>query len=149
MIAMRHPRLAERMSLHLQKSYQDPITHFCMERYHRIDYFKKLDKRVLEEISFHLSVNICQFNQVIIQPGEISQAMYLVVKGQVQVFIQSGSEEVVIDYLGKGSVIGQYSVLANEKVMFGVRAIVPGGTSLLELTKETYHLLRMKKHEVD
>ena len=75
--------------------------------------------------------------------------MYLIVKGQVQVFIQSGSEEVIIDYLGKGSVIGQYSVLTNEKVMLGVRAIVPGGTSLLELSKETYHLLRMKKHEVD
>ena len=37
----------------------------------------------------------------------------------------------------------------NEKVLFGVRAIVPGGTSLLELRRETYQLLRMKKHEVD
>ena len=71
------------------------------------------------------------------------------VKGVVQIFIQSGNDEVVIDYLGRGSVIGQYSVLGKEKMLFGMRAVVAGGTSLLELGKETFDTMRMKRHEVD
>ena len=34
-------------------------------------------------------------------------------------------------------------------MLFGMKAVVAGGTSLLELEKETFETMRMKKHEVD
>ena len=34
-------------------------------------------------------------------------------------------------------------------MLFGMRAVVAGGTSLLELGKETFDTMRMKRHEVD
>ena len=55
----------------------------------------------------------------------------------------------VIDYLGKGSVIGQYSVLGREKTLFGVRAVMAGTTSILCLGKETFETMRMKRQEID
>jgi len=34
-------------------------------------------------------------------------------------------------------------------MLFGMKAIVAGGTALLELTKETFSNLRMKRREID
>lgn len=62
MIAMRFPRLAEKMSKRIQANYKDPMTNFFMYRYKRVDYLTKLDERIVEEISFHLKVVIYQYN---------------------------------------------------------------------------------------
>ena len=62
MIAMRFPRLAEKMSKRIQANYKDPMTNFFMYRYKRVDYLSKLDERIVEEISFHLKVVIYQYN---------------------------------------------------------------------------------------
>ena len=61
-IAMRYPRLAEKMALHVHSKYRDPITQFFLDRYKRIEYLRKLDKRIISEMSFHLKVIICNFN---------------------------------------------------------------------------------------
>ena len=55
----------------------------------------------------------------------------------------------MIDYLGKGSVIGTYSVLSREKTVFGMRAVMAGTTSILCLSRETFETMRMKRQEVD
>ena len=70
-------------------------------------------------------------------------------KGVVEIYIKSGNENVVIDYLGKGSVIGQYSILGREPTLFGMRAVLAGHTSLLCLGRDTFESLRMKRNEVD
>ena len=70
-------------------------------------------------------------------------------KGVVEIYIQSGSDHVVIDYLGKGSVIGQYSVLGGENAVFGMKAVMNGTTSILCLGRETIETMRMKRQEVD
>ena len=90
MIAMRYPRLAEKMAFHVHDKYRDPITQFFLDRFSRIEYLRKLDKHIIEEMSFHLKVNICQFNQVIIEPGQECKSIYMIVKGEVEIFIQSG-----------------------------------------------------------
>ena len=43
MIAMRYPRLAEKMAKRIQANYKDPMTNFFMHRYNRIEYLKDLD----------------------------------------------------------------------------------------------------------
>ena len=83
MIAMRYPRLAEKMALHVHNKYRDPVTQFFLDRYHRIEYLRKLDKRIIEEMSFHLKVSICQFNQAVITPGQECKTIYIVLKGKV------------------------------------------------------------------
>ena len=70
-------------------------------------------------------------------------------KGVVEIYVQTGNEQVVIDYLGKGSVIGQYSILGREKTLFGARAVMAGTTSILCLGKETFETMRMKRQEID
>ena len=62
LIAMRFPRLAEKMAKRIQANYKDPMTNFFMNRYKRVDYLSKLDQKILEEISFHLKVVIYQYH---------------------------------------------------------------------------------------
>ena len=69
--------------------------------------------------------------------------------GVVEIYIISGNEQVVIDYLGKGSVIGQYSILSKQKTVFGMRAAMSGTSSILCLGRETFETMRMKRQEVD
>ena len=149
MIAMRFPRLAEKMTKRIQANYMDPMTNFFMHRYKRVDYLANLDERIIEEISFHLKVVVYQFNQEILTPGQICDHVFFIMKGVVEIYIQSGNEQVVIDYLGKGSVVGQYSILGREKTLFGMRAVLAGTTSVLCLGRETFETLRMKRQEVD
>ena len=58
-------------------------------------------------------------------------------KGVVNIYIKSEDESVELDWLGKGSVIGQYSVHSDEDMMVGARAMTMGGTSCLVLERET------------
>ena len=82
-------------------------------------------------------------------PGQICDHIYFIMKGVVEIYVQSGNEQVVIDYLGKGSVIGQYSILGREKTLFGARAVMAGTTSILCLGRETFETMRMKRQEID
>ena len=62
MIAMRFPRLAEKMAKRIQANFKDPMTNFFMSRYQRIDYMAKMNSHIVEEISFHLKCDIYQYN---------------------------------------------------------------------------------------
>jgi len=72
-----------------------------------------------------------------------------VLKGCVEIYIKSDAEEVVMDYLGKGSVIGQFSVLNSDKMLFGARAATAGGVAIVALHKHTLDKLRTTKSELD
>ena len=78
-------------------------------------------------------------------PGNICEHVYFVMRGVVQIYIKSDNEEIIIDHLGKGSVIGQYSILGREKALFGMRAVMAGSTSILCLGRETFETMRMKR----
>lgn len=85
---------------------KDPVAHFFMSKVKRIDYLRKASSQLLEEMSFHAEVKLFEYNQVIFKPGETCPGIYFVVRGVIEVYTIQGEETVVLDYLGKGSVIG-------------------------------------------
>lgn len=42
--------------------------------------------------------------------------VFMVMHGVVQIYIKTGSDEVGLDFLGKGSIIGANSILTKEKM---------------------------------
>lgn len=82
-------------------------------------------------------------------PGQICDHIFFILKGVVEIYVQADSQKIVLDYLGKGSVIGQYSILGREKTVYGVRAICSGTTSILCLGRDTFKIMRIKRPEVD
>lgn len=55
----------------------------------------------------------------------------IVMKGCLEVFVKDRDAELFLDYLGPGSVVGQYSVLGNQTILFGLRAKMMKGTTVL------------------
>lgn len=50
------------MSKRISVNYNDPITHFFLAKYERVDFLRKLNKRLIEDLSFHLNVRLYEFN---------------------------------------------------------------------------------------
>lgn len=115
----------------------------------RIDFLKKASKELLTELSFHVEVKQYEFNQVVINPGEQVTGIFIIIKGVVEVFTKLGDNTFTLDYLTKGSVIGQYSSIASEQLLFGMRSVVSGGSSLLLLHTSTLDVLRLKRNELE
>ena len=70
-------------------------------------------------------------------------------KGVVEVYVNQGAEDVALDYCGKGSVIGQYSLLGGEQCLFGLRAVTSCNTTILKINKEAFTKMRMRHISVD
>ena len=86
-VAMQFPKMTRKMHKTIRADYKDPMTVFFMERYMRIDYLARLDKKVLEEISFHLKIEIYENKYEVLTPGQICKQVYIVMRGVVQVFV--------------------------------------------------------------
>ena len=122
---------------------------FFLQRYKRIDYLAKLDQKVIEELSFHVKLVICNYNQELFGSDMVADHVFMVMRGVVQIYIVNGSEEVGVDFLGKGSIIGAHSILTSEKMQFAARAVVAGSTALIAIEKKTFESLRIRNHQID
>jgi CRP-like cAMP-binding protein len=77
--------------------------------------------------------------------------------GVVEAYINlKNGEELVTDYLGIGSIVGQYSVFEKEYSMFGYRVASVDGLLMIELSKddlfkltETNEQIRLIKTEAE
>ena len=88
-------------------------------------------------------------NQDIIEPNSVCDGVYMVMKGVVNIYIKSDDEEVELDWLGKGSIIGQYSVFSDEDMMVGARAMTIGGTACLVLDRDTIQQIMKRRNIID
>jgi signal-transduction protein with cAMP-binding, CBS, and nucleotidyltransferase domain len=61
--------------------------------------------------------------------------MYLVMSGVIEVFVKQGRENLALETLGIGSIIGQYSLIESEFMICGFRAVSSGGALLLSFDK--------------
>ena len=68
-LAMQFPKMTRKMHKSIRADYKDPMTVFFMERYMRIEYLARMDKKLLEEISFHLKVEIYENKFEVLTPG--------------------------------------------------------------------------------
>ena len=62
--------------------------------------------------------------------------------GAMSVYIRTSTgEELALDTLGVGSLIGQYSMIENEISLLGYKAISESGCILIQLNLESLHFL--------
>ena len=127
----------------------DPITQFFKARVDRIQYLAHLSNPLVTELSYHLKLKYLMFDQTLMYPGDRLDYIVIVMRGCLEVFIQDRDQTLFMDYLGPGSVIGQYSILGSQNSMFGLRAKMVKGTTVLILEKKTYQYLRIRKNELD
>ena len=72
--------------------------------------------------------------EVLFEEGDAADQAYLVLDGQVQVYRQSGNDEVVLATLGRGDILGEMSLIDNQPRMASARVI--GKAKLTVITQD-------------
>jgi len=78
---------------------------------------------------------ICRDGELIIRQGETGECMYVVLDGQVEVFVEEADHEVRLAVKGKGEFIGEMAVFEREVRSANVRAM--GQVRVLTVDRKT------------
>jgi CRP-like cAMP-binding protein len=76
---------------------------------------------------------VYQDGEVIIYQGEVGNCMYIVQEGQVEVFVEKEGQEIRLELLGEGEIVGEMAIFENEVRSATVRAT--GQARLLTVDK--------------
>jgi len=79
---------------------------------------------------------VYQDGEVIISQGEVGNCMYIVQEGQVEVFVEKEGQEIRLELLGEGEIIGEMAIFENEDRSATVRAT--GQARLLTVDKKNF-----------
>ena len=80
-------------------------------------------------------------DQFLMQEGEPGEEAYLITKGRVQVFKESGGSKILLSTLQEGDIVGEMALITNDKRSASVKALED--TEVAVLTKQ--HLARNLK----
>jgi CRP-like cAMP-binding protein len=90
----------------------------------QVPIFSELDPADLEELAYIVEERIINPNKDLFREGDAGDAVYLIVKGKVRVYVGGGERpETTLDELGPGSCIGEMAVLDHEPRSASVRAL--------------------------
>jgi CRP-like cAMP-binding protein len=79
---------------------------------------------------------VYQNGEVIIYQGEVGNCMYIVQEGQVEVFVEKEGQEIQLELLGEGEIVGEMAIFENEVRSATVRAT--GQARLLTVDKKNF-----------
>ena len=79
---------------------------------------------------------VYQDGEVIIYQGEVGNCMYIVQEGQVEVFVEKEGQEIQLELLGEGEIVGEMAIFENEVRSTTVRA--SGQARLLTVDKRNF-----------
>ncbi|NOY61750.1 MAG: cyclic nucleotide-binding domain-containing protein [Gammaproteobacteria bacterium] len=85
----------------------------------------------------------CKKNEVIAEVGEVGEALFFVIKGEVALLHDDGGHEVAVGTMREGELMGEMSFFDHEPRLLRIRASQPG-TLLLKLTRAMYDRLRVE-----
>jgi CRP-like cAMP-binding protein len=79
---------------------------------------------------------VYQDGEVIIYQGEVGNCMYIIQEGQVEVFVEKEGQEIQLELLGEGEIVGEMAIFENEVRSATVRA--SGQARLLTVDKRNF-----------
>ena len=108
-----------------------------VDKLYEFDFFKPLPKEVLEELSDRFQTVTLKRDEVLIRKGDEGDAMYLLQKGKMKmVSPDRDGNEVVLNEVGPGAIIGEMSLIDREPRSVGVIAL--SDVTLLKLSNEDF-----------
>ena len=76
-----------------------------------IDYFKKLHYEAKEEMHYLLKQENFDTGAIVFSRGTECPNIYIIVSGEIELYVEQSSKEYKLDVLRPGSIIGTYSVI--------------------------------------
>ncbi len=107
--------------------------------------FSGLNDNEINDILYRCSTKEINARDFLFHQGDRGDDMYILLKGQVEVLVDSNGELARITTLGEGSVIGELAVLTSENRTATIRATED--STLLSISKVNFKRLIAEKHQ--
>lgn len=121
------------------RQYEDRMKRFVKNQLKTLPYASSISEDTLEELTYMVKNEYYEHNQIVFRSGDPTTRVYFVTMGEVDIFQEIGSQELIIDSLYQGCWIGAYKVLSGDKHVFTMRA--GSDTTLHYLTKDSLSIL--------
>jgi len=107
--------------------YDDEWIQFKIKMLQQIDYFdlhvKEDNEPFFKHVQYYMKEQSFQEGTFILRRGQVPQQVYFIVNGLIQLQVEDSiGENHVLEELRQGDIIGQYSVLFDESLMFNIVA---------------------------
>lgn len=104
-------------------NYDDINRKWQREQLKNIQFMLYLPDEILDELTISLSLDIYDENQEIFKQGQVSDKVYILSRGKIEIFLTIPEGELFLDCITEpGSVLSQISILNRMKLTYSARA---------------------------
>ncbi len=112
----------------------------------QVDFLKVVDDAQRLQLAERSSTRLFSAGEVIVRQGEESDELFIIVKGEVAVVLESASESYEVTRLGRGKFFGEMALVTGEKRKATVKAITD--CELLVIDHDAFQQVLREKPEV-
>ena len=77
---------------------------------------KHASLKTLNKLAYKMKHVPCEINQDLFQPKEICDSMLCIVNGLIEVTMKFDNERIVVERLGKGSLVNSFNFIVEEEL---------------------------------
>jgi len=130
-----------------RNNYQDNWKLFTKTLIRYVDYIKHCSEETVEELTYLLKQETYNSGDIIFSSGDPVEKIHFVATGEVEIVVNFGKKEVVLDTLFQACNIGEYGVLDDHRQTFTAVA-KNNNTQMITLSKECLRIARQKFNDL-
>ena len=128
------PELGERLKNHIF-TYDDKYKIWLKQQLSNIIYIKYLPEKVKDELSIIIKQEFYEENYEIIKQAEVSNKIFILVQGKIEIYVNINDEEIILDMLEEpGCILNQVCILNKYPSTYSARA--KSDLEVLSITRE-------------
>lgn len=108
----------------------------------RVQALQEVSREELRVLAAGAPTKVFAHGDTIVRQGSLGDTFFFLLEGEVEVLVNRGDREEVIDHLGPGQYFGELALLGNRRRMATVRATGKGVTRVLELDAGAFEKLK-------
>jgi len=130
------------------QSYKDKWKKFLVRGLQNVDFLSHgIGLDVLEELAFSLKHEVVGMGTLLVTAGQEADQIFLVVEGELEVYITNSGNETNLDTVYSGCTIGTYSILNSDLHTISVKAKYD--SVVMSLDSEVLRSVREKFPELE
>ena len=122
------------------KGYSDPLKQFIKMLIKNIYYFEQISNDSLEELANYMKQNYFDCDQVLFRAGDPVEDIYFIASGTVNIIVELEHNQIILETLSEGCVIGFNGILSKNLFTFTARA--KSKVSVYTLSKDKLKLIQ-------
>jgi len=126
-----------------RNNYQDNWKLFMKTLIRYVGYIKQYSEETVEELTYLLKQETYNAGDIIFKSGDLVKKIHLVAIGEIEIMVNFGKKEVVLDTLFQACNIGEHGVLDDHRQTFTAVA-KNNNTQVITLSKECLRIARQK-----